>query len=254
MDEAEALLHQAQSFLDADQLADAETLLDDLLESFPDFGPAWAMKGEIRHRRSDHQGCVEALEAASLRMELSAESQLQLAECYAKVGRCDLAKWLLRDIPANPECTDGLVLKTAAALGRIGESALALEQCLLVHERSPHRHEAAFGVAYYMNRIGREASEVVPYLRSAYELAPDNVMYRVSLALCLACLHRTDEAYQIVADLDLRRVEWPHCLTRLMEIFASAGDQSRYLDCQARMMHLGDPKAEHGRNGDPERQ
>jgi thioredoxin-like negative regulator of GroEL len=254
MDQAETLLNRAQSLLDSDQLTEAESVIDDLLKNFPDHGPAWAVKGDIRHRRADHQGCVDALEAASLRMELSAENQLQLAECYAKVGRCDLAKWLLRDIPAKPDSTDCIIMKTAASLGRLGESALSLDLCLLVHRRSPHRHEAAFGVAYYMNRIGKEASEVVPYLRAAYELAPDNVMYRVSLALCLDRLQRTEEAYRIVADLDLHRVEWPHCLTRLMEIFASAGDQSRYLDCQARMMHLGDPKADMGRNGDPERQ
>ena len=254
MDDAETLLIRAQTLLESDQLTKAEAVVDDLLQSFPDHGPAWAFKGDLCHRRSDHQGCLDALEAASLRMELSADTQLQLAECYAKVGRCDLAKWLLRDVPAKPDCTDGNVMKTAAALGRLGESALALDLCLLVHRRSPHRHEAAFGVAYYMNRIGKEASEVVPYLRAAYELAPDNVMYRVSLALCLDRLQRTEEAYRVVADLDLHRVEWPHCLMRLMEIFASAGDQSRYLDCQARMMHLGDPKAETGRNGDPERQ
>jgi thioredoxin-like negative regulator of GroEL len=254
MDEAEARLAQAHSLLEAGQLSDAESIVDDLLKSSEENGPAWTLKGEIRRRLADHQGCVDALEAASLHMELSAEAQLQLAECYAQVGRADLAKWLLRDVPAKTDSTDCLVLKTAAALGRLGESGIALDHCLLVYRRSPDRHEAAFGVAYYMNRIGKEAEEVVPFLRAAYELAPDNAMYRVSLALCLDRLHQTEEAYRLVADLDLHRVVWPHCLTRLLEIFASAGDQSRYLDCQARLLHLGDPKADRAANGDPERQ
>jgi len=254
MDEAEALLIRAHSLLDREQLTEAETLVDGLLKSFPDHGPAWAVKGDIRRRRSDHQGCVEALEAASLRMELSAETQLQLAECYAEVGRSDLAKWLLRDIPAKPDCSDCIVMKTAAALGRLGESSLALDLCLLVHRRSPDRHEAAFGVAYYMNRMGKDAAEVVPYLRAAYERSPNDVMYRVSYALCLDRLRRTDEAYRLVANLDLHLVKWPHCLTRLMEIFARAGDQSRYLDCQARIMHLSDPELDLGKSGDPELQ
>src|SRR5215203_3978877 len=110
MDDVEALLIRTQTLIDDDQLSEAEAVVDDLLRSFPDHGPAWAIKGAICHRRSDHQGCVEALEAASLRMELSADTQLLLAECYAKVGRCDLAKWLLRDIPAKPDCTDGNVM------------------------------------------------------------------------------------------------------------------------------------------------
>lgn len=254
MDDAESRLAQAQSYLECQQLSDAESIVDDLLHESQENGPAWALKGAIRRRRSDHQGCVDALEAASLRMELSAETQLQLAECYAHVGRPDLAKWLLRDIPAKSDSTDCIVLKTAAALGRLGESGIALDLCLLVYGRSPERHESAFGVAYYMNRVGKEAEEVVPFLRAAYDLSPKNAMYRVSLALCLDRLHRTEEAYRLVADLDLKRVEWPHCLTRLMEIFASAGDQSRYLDCQARLLHFGDPKTSRGANGDPERQ
>jgi tetratricopeptide (TPR) repeat protein len=240
MDDVEAGLERVRRLIHDGELTDAETAADALLASHPEHGGLWCAKGECRRRLGDHAGCVQALEAASVRMELPAESQLRLAECYAGVGRNDVAVWLLRDVPNKHDCTSCLALRTAAALGRLGECDAALELCLEVRERFPDRGEAAFGVAYYMNRMGKAAEEVAPFLQAAHELDPDNTMYRVSLSLCLACLGRTHEAYGLVKDVDLRSVEWPHCLTRLMEIFASAGDQSRYLDCQARMRQLGD--------------
>jgi thioredoxin-like negative regulator of GroEL len=250
----DSLLADARAFLADGDLGRAEAAADAVLAVHPEYGPGWCLKGEIRRRLSDAEGCIQALEAASLQMELPAEMQLHLAECYASAGRSDLAKWLMRDVPAKADATDCIVLKTACALGRLGASDEALDLCRDVFERSPDRHEAAFGVAYYMNRVGKESSDVLPYLRAAYDLDPRNTMYRVSLALCLNSLGRTEAAYAVVADLDLARVEWPHCLTRLMEIFAGAGDQSRYLDCQARLRQLGDPNAGGKCGGDPERQ
>jgi len=251
--DAESLHAQAQALLDEGQLPAAESAVDSLLSAHPEFGPAWCLKGEIRRRLEDAKGCIEALEAASVRMELPAEIQLRLAECYAAAGRSDLARWLMRDVPAKPDATDCIVLKTACALGRMGDNDQALELCRHVYDRAPDRHEAAFGIAYYMHRTGKEAAEVLPYLQTAHELDPKNTMYRVSLALCLNRLGRCDEAYRMASNVDVSRVEWPHCLTRLLEIYAGAGDQSRYLDCQARLRQLGDSTAG-DKCGDPERQ
>jgi tetratricopeptide (TPR) repeat protein len=253
MDEVEERLHTAQSLLADGRLTEAESLIDDLLTKHPESGAAWCLKGDLRRRQKDHAGCARALEEGSRYHELTAEQQLHLAEAYAELGRKDLAVWLMRDVPQKPDSNDCVVLKTAAALGRLGESSAALELCLVIRERSPDRAEPAFGVAYYMNRIGKPADEVLPHLRDAHELDSKSTMYRVSYALCLHCLGRSKQAYELIADLDLRKVEWPHCLTRLMEIFAASGDQSRYLDCQARLRQLGDPTMCTQR-GDPELQ
>lgn len=240
MDDVEPRLEEVRRLADDGKLDQAHRLARSIVDEFPDHAGCWLLSGELAKKLGKHQECIESLEAASVLTDLPAEMQLALAECYAATGRYELAVWLMRDVPSKPDSTDCVVLKTAAALGRLGESAAALEHCLLVRDHSPDRSEAAFGVAYYMNRVGKEADEVLPHLRAAHDIDQNNTMYRVSLALCLDSLHRTNEAYKLVENLDLRSVEWPHCLTRLMEIFASASDQSRYLDCQARLQQLGE--------------
>jgi hypothetical protein len=126
-----------------------------------------------------------------------------------------------------------LLPRVARGLGELGEHALALEVCERLAALRPCHHAAIFGVAYYRSALGHSPEQVLPLLRRAFEMAPDVVTYRVSLASVFATLGRLTAAYELVRDVPPGAVTCRACVERLLLAFREAGDGQRLAEWSA---------------------
>jgi hypothetical protein len=100
-------------------------------------------------------------------------------------------------------------------------------------------HEALFGMAYYMRRLGSPLQAIIPIVRRAQALAPHLLPYRVLLASLLAEVGQMEEAYELLLrDASPASVNCPCCLHRMLTIFRIAGDEARSREVQGRIDHL----------------
>jgi hypothetical protein len=150
-----------------------------------------------------------------------------LADCYAWVGQANLAGMLYRGLAEDPACPTELLPPVAAGLGAVGENALALETCRELARREPWRHQAYFGIAFYLRRLGSPVGDVLDPVRRAFELAPGSVLYRVTLSALLDHVGRRDEACELMSDVDPASISCTCCLRRVATLFRQSGDKGR---------------------------
>lgn len=215
-------------------IAEADRLASEGLDSDPDNGALWQFHGLLRQRQGDIDGARTALETASLLVPLSPSGRCALADCYARTGKRELARdlyvHLANDIRTPPE----LLPAAASGLGGLGESEAALDVCRELIRRDPSRHEAHFGVAYYLRRLGHPLEAAVPPVSRAHQLAPNVPLYRIVLASLMTKLGDHEEAYDLLRGVDPQSVGCRCCLTRMMTVFSRAGDHTRFDACRAR--------------------
>jgi tetratricopeptide (TPR) repeat protein len=195
--------------------------------------------GIIHAKNRRYPEAVSWLEQASRVEPLSIDGNICLADSYSETDRRELAVWLYRDLAMSEEASPDQWAEVACGLGRTGDFVSALGLCQKLCQRFPQNNaKAAFGVAYYMNRLSRPAEEILPYLKQAVAAEPHNAMFRLGLAFCLDQMGRTHEAFAHVKDVPMSEIHWPHCMPRLMQIFLSVNDQACYIACQARLRQL----------------
>jgi tetratricopeptide (TPR) repeat protein len=238
MDSAESYLSRAVQQLEQGCFAQAAAIADEALEKFPDESELWQVEGMAHHRLRNYPAALTAMETASRLGPLAPGSQRVLADCYAQVGKTDLAKWLYRDLVQQPDCPGTLLPEVAADLGRLGDDDAALAVCHAMLERDPDCPRAHFGVGYYMNRLNHPPETILPFLETAYRIAPNVAMYRVGLALLRDRLGDINAAYELLKTVPTSEVYWPHSLSRMLQIYQAVGDVCRCLDCKARIMQL----------------
>ncbi len=189
------------------------------LEQWPNSGLIWQVRGLIHRRRSEFVAAREALETAMSLVPLGPAGRCALADSYVALGQHDLARTLYGDLADDPQCPTGLLAPVAAGLGNVGQPAEALKVCRILIHRDPDRHDALFGIAYYLRCLGHPVAEVIPPIQRAHQLAPDSLLYRVTLALLLGQEDRHDEAEPLLDGLDPERLGCCHCLRRIATIF-----------------------------------
>jgi tetratricopeptide (TPR) repeat protein len=224
------------------RIAEAVELAGRAIRSYPEDGRLWQLCGLLRHRLGDIQGACSALETASLLVPLEPAPRCALAECYARTGHAELAIDLFRELAGDERCPTTLLAAVAAGLGGLGEHHDALEACREIIRRDPEHHQAYFGVAFYLRRIGRPPRAVLPAVLQAHELAPDIPLYRITLAALYDHLGRREEAYDLLCDVDPGVVRCCCCLQRAMAIFRHQGDDERFEAFRARIDPAQEPR------------
>lgn len=209
------------------RIDEADRLASESVRAFPDDGLHWQMHGLLRQRVGDFAGACEALETASLLVPLEPAAQCALADCHAKAGRIELAQDLYRALAESGRCPTALLPSVSSGLNNVGDSRTALEVCRELIRRDPSRHEAYFGVAYAMRKLGHSSESILPTMLRAHELAPESPVYRIVLASLLAQVGHHDEAYDLLRDVRPDSVRCPCCVRRIMAIFQRAGDAQR---------------------------
>ncbi|WZO99839.1 hypothetical protein EP7_001453 [Isosphaeraceae bacterium EP7] len=222
------------------RLEEADRLAGEAVEAEPDNGELWEMRGLLRQRSGDHAGACEALEMASMLVPMGHAPQCALADCYAKTGKTDLAHDMYQHLAGDPRCPTFLLPAVASGLGTLGDLTGALGVCQTWSDREPSCHEALFGTAYYMRRLGASPADVIPVMERSHELAPDRAVYRIVLASLYGRLERWDDAYDLLRDIPTGEVSCTCCIRRVMAIFWRSGDLCRYEDFRA---HLDSARA-----------
>jgi tetratricopeptide (TPR) repeat protein len=230
-------LYQQSEFSGADETARAA------LVEFPDDGPLWQLHGMARSQMGDWAAALAALETASLLIPLDPVAECNLADCYYKAGKTDLARQMYRHLATSGRYPAESLLMLAARLGNVGDNAQALKLCREKWRRTPTAHEALFGMAYYMRRLGRPIRAIIPVVKRAQAIAPKNTTYRVLLASLLTHIGQIDEAYELLLrDVSPATVDCCCCLHRMLTIFRIAGDEARTREVQAQIEQRRRPK------------
>jgi len=236
------LVRKCQKLLREGHFQDAVQHLDQALNSLPHMGQLWQLKGTALYAVEQYERAQQALETATLLGPLSFEAQLTLADCYLRAESFPAADCIYEHLAANANRLPARLLPLLAArLGVRGKFPQALHVCRRAAELQPDCDQAAFGLAYYMTKVGCPPRRILPVIRKAFELSPDCLAYRLALA---HIMHRCGDArgaYRLVRKLemdDIAHVTCRCCVRRLMQIYALAEDYRRCDWCRARMQVL----------------
>lgn len=201
------------------------------VSEFPDNGPLWELLGVAYQRGGQSALAREALEMATLLKPLDTGARFCLAEAYAATGSHEMAVFVYRMISDDPRTPTWLLSRLASRLGEMEEYAHALGVCQLIVERDATRHEAHFGIGFYLRRLGIATERVVSDISRACELAPEIALYRVVLASLLHELGRDDEAREVLRLLRSGTVDGPCSIRRMLRLFHSNHDVRRLMAC-----------------------
>lgn len=227
------------------QAGEAAQLMADAALQYPDDGELWEILGVARTHLGAYSAAVAALETASLLKPLDIGARFCLADAYAASGCTELAGFVYSLIGEDGNAPVWLLPRVASKLGQLGRHADALAVCRTIVRRSPERHEAHFGVGFYLRRLGASAELAARPVQAAHELAPQVVLYRVVLASLWQELGRTDEARDMLCGVPADSIRCRHSLYRMMDVFRAARDESRFNDCRRRLREMDETSDSH---------
>ncbi len=233
MESPRELIQRCLTFFHGGWIAEAARLATEAVQAFPDDGDLWQLHGLLLQRQGDFKGACDALETASLLVPLTPAAQCALADCHARAGRRELARQLYLALAEDASCPTALLLSVASGLYGTGDASAALDVCLEITRREPDHHEAYFGIAYYMRRVGHEAAEILPMVARAHELSPKHPVYRVVMASFLAQVGRFDEACSLLRGVRPGTIRCGGCLRRIMAILDRGGAEDVLTDFRA---------------------
>ena len=216
----------------AGRLDEAGDLAERALAVEGEDGRLWRFVGLMRHRAGDFSGARDALETAQALVPFDPTTSCVLAETLARTGHAGPALDVYVALAAYERLPERLMPAIAAGLGFLGEYGHALDVCLDLIRRRPDHAEAHFGAAFYLRRLGRPPESAVAYVAKAHDLAPEVMLYRVSLAALLDHAGRREEAYELLRGVDLDGVSCRGCLRRMTAIFLAVGDSARGETCR----------------------
>lgn len=232
MDRGGEVLSRCFELAGTGRLDEAGDLAEQALEWEGDDGGLWRFVGMLRHQAGDFRGARDALETAQALVPFDPEASCALAESLARTGRVGPALEVYDGLTADERCPEGLMPAIAAGLGYLGDDRRALDVCVELIRRRPDHAEAHFGAAFYLRRLGRPPETALSFVARAHELAPREILYRVSLAALLDHAGRRDEACELLRDVDLDGVSCRCCLRRMTTIFLAADCSARRETCR----------------------
>lgn len=225
----------------AGRLEEATTATRRFLADRQDDGAAWQLLGLIERRRNLPRLARAALETACLLIPLSAEGRFALADSYQRTGCEELGRSMLCDLCVADDVPASLLPKLAAAMGQLGDFERAANVCRRAALAQPGDDRPLYGLAYYLRKLGRPSACILRVMRSALELKPDCLAYRVSVAMLTAEVDGVAAAYAVVKSLsgeDLGRIRCASCVGRLQDLFVQAGDRAGSRRCADRLAVL----------------
>ncbi|WP_169975706.1 tetratricopeptide repeat protein [Tautonia rosea] len=227
MSPANHLSRLCLTLLEEGRSDEADSLVSATLHSNPNLGVLWQLRGLLRRQRGELIAARGDLETASALIPLNPAARCALADCYVAAEKPDLAGLLYLGLAEDPRCPTDLLAPVAAGLGTVGAFAAALATCRELARREPERHQAHFGIAFYLRKLGHPVEDVLEPIHRAFELAPGSTLYRVTLSALLDHLGRRAEACSLMRDVDPASIECSCCLRRVATLFRQAGDQGR---------------------------
>ncbi|MDB4946423.1 MAG: hypothetical protein JWP97_5957 [Labilithrix sp.] len=191
--EADRLLARGLERLMANELAEADHLLRTVLEAWPQFGQANALRAAVAHRSGDVEAARRHLERAVEVDAACPEHPCNLAVILCELGRhADAERTLRRALAARAEH-----IETRMNLGTVLASSGRHEEALACFDRASamkpdladaHRHAAAA-----LTRLGRKV-EAIGALARLRRLRPEDVTAALDSAVLLRDTGRAGES------------------------------------------------------------
>ena len=235
------VIKKAMDYYRHGKLAAAADYLDNVLQHSPQDAEALELKGVIHRATGRFEVAVVSLETAQSIRPLSCTARLALADCYSICGRAESARSIYQDLSQLPDLPYSLLSDVAAGAARVGDYGVALEVCQTALERDPGSDQALYGVVFYMSKAGLPAVEILPLARQLMEQAPSVFLYRVAVVTLLESLDDLVAGYLVIADAtpaELKSLECPCCVQRLMELYGEFGDPMRAEMCRLQLADL----------------
>lgn len=199
----------------ARDFAEAASLASAGLAQQPDEGLLWQLRGTALWMQREYADACTDLETATCLTPLMPLARCALADCYLRQGRREPAVTIYEYLVEWRGTPIAFLPSVARALGSLEEYELALEACGRILDAEPDNHAAHFGMAFYLHRSGAPLVEVKRSLRTAYELRPHAMTYRLNLALVLAALDENSEAASILQGMEAATLRC-HCQLRIL--------------------------------------
>jgi tetratricopeptide (TPR) repeat protein len=197
------------------------------LGMFPENAGLLQVSGLSAYHKGDWKFALLQLEHANLLSPLAVPAQLALARIYVRQLNAPEAALAIYDFLAEPDrCPVPALPEVVRGLAQIGANEQAYAVCLRLIELRPSFHQAHFGAAFNLTQMGRTAEQVLPFLRRAFEISPDTVSYRVSLALLYAQTERHADAYELLRVLPPQSVDCPNCVRRVLKIVEMTAEET----------------------------
>ncbi len=228
---------QVAQLIDAGEFFLASTVARQFLQDEPDDGALWQILGLAHYRQGNTDEALGALETASVYIPLDLRAQFALASCYLQKQKFALARLMFRHLGRKAHDSD-LLSATAAKLGSFQQDEAALAVCRRITLLHPAHHQAHFGVAFYLARLGAKPETMLPPLALAHDLAPEVTQYAVNLAFLWAKLDRHELAHTVLKSISMEDISCPCWIQRMQSIFERAGDALSVMMCKARLSCL----------------
>lgn len=216
--------------------------ISQLLESQPEEGKAWELKGLIEDALHWHHLSIHSLETATTLIPISASGQYVLAKNYMEIGKHSLAKSVFSILLKRNDLPEQLFPALSSYLGQYPDlTHLALEVCRKAAQRDPESGETWFGMAYFMGKLGYPREHIAGVLRKAVMIDPEHRHYRIALATLLEQTGKVQDAYLVVKEIKLSALTEIHCskcLQKLVTIFSLANDRTRHNICLKKLNQL----------------
>lgn len=202
-----------------------------LLETQPDSGKAWELKGLIEDSLSWQHASIHSLETATTLIPLSASGQYVLAKNYLETDKTALGSSVFAILLERNDIPDRLLPAIAAFLSRFPNlTYLALSASRKAVEQNPESGDSLLSMAYFMEKLKYPYQQIAGILRKAVSLDPDNRHYRIALSNVLMQAGQLNEAWKTVREISqnqLQQIQCSNCLKKLIHIFTEAEDHSR---------------------------
>jgi len=187
--------------------------------------------GVIAFERGEYRDAARLIESAMFEIRLSYAGQMVLCKAWLKIGQNEFAE---TGIAFLVECIDDLPCALLAdltiAAAELKRYDLALSVCRAAFARHPCDDNAAFGAAFYMQKLGYPPELVKNVLAKAIELNPESHVYRLNyVAICVMVDHWR-EAYVHACKLPLDALASIPCecsKQRMRELFERFNDSLR---------------------------
>ncbi len=217
----------------------AGTILTDGLSRFADASCLWELQQLLQHDEDRWSIVTLTLERASYDAPLSPEASFTLALCYLRQSKTDLGALLIRRLAIAPNTPLWLLPLVASQLGTLHEPAHALKACRRILDSDASRHDAHFGVGYYLRMLNLPRSTYRAAFQTAHELAPHVSLYRVVLAGILEADGELDEVRELLRGVNPAEVRCPGTLRKMMQLHSVIDNRRGVEQCRSQLNRLG---------------
>ena len=203
-----------------------------------DHGMAWQIRGLLHFELAEYRLALNAFEQASLLIPLDPQAQCQLAECYLRSRKRDVARVIYVYLAGLEMLPEETVVPVARGLASTDELGASLNFCLVQLRRFRANHELHSIAATVMQRLGCNPDDIHPFVFQAHHLRPDILPYRIAYAQHLLAMQRTREAAATLAFIDLGRIECVASLERLRMLFEQVENEKGAETCKAKLEQI----------------